>query len=99
MDDYPKCHCLATLAWKVDRFTSSSLYITNAAIKENDLAIKTEIGWGGWSYRATITLKIEVERVSVFNVQLMELNILQLGKTSYLGVVLRERVGSDSPNN
>ena len=35
----------------------------------------------------------------VSNVHLKELNCLLLGETSSLGVVLRERDGSDSPNN
>ena len=34
----------------------------------------------------------------VFNVHLEELNHLLVGETSLLGVVLRERDGSDSPN-
>ena len=35
----------------------------------------------------------------VFNVHLKELNLLLVGKTSHLGVVLSEQDGSDSPSN
>ena len=35
----------------------------------------------------------------LMNVCLKELNRLLVGDTSHLGVVLRERDGSDSPNN
>ena len=37
--------------------------------------------------------------VVVFNVHLKELNLLVVGETSHLGAVLRERDGSDTPNN
>ena len=35
----------------------------------------------------------------VSNVHIKELNLLLVGKTSHLEVILRERDGSDSPNN
>ena len=35
---------------------------------------------------------------TVFNIHLEKLNRLLVGETSCLGVVLRERDGSDSPN-
>ena len=37
--------------------------------------------------------------VVVFNVHLKKLNLLLVGETSHLGVVLREQDGSDTPNN
>ena len=41
---------------------------------------------------------IQTHKVTiVFNVHLQELNRLLVGETSSLGVVLRERDGSDSP--
>ena len=40
-----------------------------------------------------------IQITTVFNVHLEELNCLLVCETSLLGVVLRERDSSDSPNN
>ena len=40
-----------------------------------------------------------VDSYVVFNVHLKELNLLLVGVTSCLGVFLRDRDGSDLPNN